>query len=592
MNFFIWGSGRRGRKLLNFIEKINLFLYQYVGYNFYNVIGFIDNNTSCNEFQGYCVYHANDTIWRNENIVISTLKHEEISSFLFGLGYIKDDNLFYYFEVVYSSLLYRHEKEFVNKCFDAAVSQDLLEIIVKTQDHFNINVCKKIDRIIKDRFSINCVHQADFIEAMIFAGILSHDVDNDVNITQKLLLLKSIINPVGMIIIVRMLFSDDLQRAVSEIDIESLKKSQRGDTRNIAFFYSRLCNGGIEKVLSLLTPILADSGYKIILIVQEATNNDYYIPDKIKVVKCRNEEYTDDWYYEIENVMIENEIDVFCDHEYGDAPNAFYTGLFGLLQNRYAVCEIHNASMAFTRGKNSDEIVAMYKTFDRLVVLSTDDEAYWSSMGYKSKYIPNPVSKDYLAERTEIKSIDKDIQILWAGRIAQEQKQVYDIVDIMKYVVEYIPDAVLTVIGTVSNKEDKDLDCLKEKIIQKKLSNNIEFLGYIKDMRPYYLRTRVMLVTSAYEGFPMTVAEGKSCGVPICMYDLPYLELVKDSRGINTSAQRDFKTIATNLVSVLMDDKLYDKLSNEAIASAEAFADIDVGDMWKNLFDEMSSRFE
>ena len=34
------------------------------------------------------------------------------------------------------------------------------------------------------------------------------------------------------------------------------------------------------------------------------------------------------------------------------------------------------------------------------------------------------------------------------------------------------------------------------------------------------------------------------------------------------------------------------KLSNEAIESAEAFADIDVGGMWENLFDEMSSRFE
>ena len=55
--------------------------------------------------------------------------------------------------------------------------------------------------------------------------------------------------------------------------------------------------------------------------------------------------------------------------------------------------------------------------------------------------------------------------------------------------------------------------------------------GYDTDIDSYYRRSELHILTSISETFPMAIAESKSYGMPLVMYELPFVELVRESKG-------------------------------------------------------------
>jgi hypothetical protein len=116
------------------------------------------------------------------------------------------------------------------------------------------------------------------------------------------------------------------------------------------------------------------------------------------------------------------------------------------------------------------------------------------------------------------------------------------------------------------------------------LDDNIAYCGHVTgDTSKMYENAAVHLVTSAYESFGMVIAEGKMNGIPLVLYKMPYLELLKDGKGYIAVENDDTKAAAEAIVNILTDRKLAERLSTEAKQSVQKFINFDYGEAWQNL---------
>jgi glycosyltransferase involved in cell wall biosynthesis len=125
--------------------------------------------------------------------------------------------------------------------------------------------------------------------------------------------------------------------------------------------------------------------------------------------------------------------------------------------------------------------------------------------------------------------------ILFVGRIAA-QKNLPLFIDVIKLITLKKPAIKSTLVGS-----GFDEMMIKDLIHKKKLNKNISMVGASNHPQTYYTNSQVFLLTSDYEGFPLTLMEAISSGCfPVCR-DLPEIRLFFDKY----QSRVLFKTAAT-----------------------------------------------
>ena len=82
----------------------------------------------------------------------------------------------------------------------------------------------------------------------------------------------------------------------------------------------------------------------------------------------------------------------------------------------------------------------------------------------------------------------------------------------------------------------------------------------------------------------MVLLEAKAHGVPIAMYDLSFLTLVKDKKGILTAPVGDIQGVANNIIRLLRDDTLRKACGHAAREDFELHAAYDLQQAWADIF--------
>ena len=104
----------------------------------------------------------------------------------------------------------------------------------------------------------------------------------------------------------------------------------------------------------------------------------------------------------------------------------------------------------------------------------------------------------------------------------------------------------------------------------------------------FYKNASCLLLTSRLEGYSMVILEAKAYGIPVVMYELPYLSLVKDGKGIMASPAGNIKEMSENIVRILEDEECRKQLGKEARESFEFFDGYDLKGNWDNIFKLLS----
>ena len=363
----------------------------------------------------------------------------------------------------------------------------------------------------------------------------------------------------------------------------------RHPVKTIATYYERLSNGGIERVLPFLCSLWKDMGYRVILLTAEApSEKDYPLPEGIERLVIPHVERKNAAQYRERaevwaRIIREYHVDAVVYHSYWRDALLWDELLIKACGVAFVLHQHTIFSRPFLEAKtgiaNSN---VPYEAADALVVLSETDCAFWTYYNGNVHAMMNPFFENISEWEPVFRP--ENHHILWIGRLAN-LKRPLDTIPIMEEVVKEVPDAVLHIVG---EREDGVLKKkLKRKITRAGLSEHIVLEGFMKDVKSWYLSSRVFLSTSAFEGFLLTLAESKMAGIPCVMYELPYLTLCKGNRGILSVPQRDMKAAADALIRLLKDDALCERCGKEARAHIKEVAQFDFKGKWREIFESL-----
>ena len=354
-------------------------------------------------------------------------------------------------------------------------------------------------------------------------------------------------------------------------------------------------NGGAERVACLLCKIWADGGGRVILVTDEEPDaEDYPLPDKVERVVLKNHDYAD--YAKGKNygkraeewaqILRDYEADAVVYHPYWK-PRSFFWDTLTIKANGVAVIGFwHNTFMRgfIEKWERSNNYYAPCELADALVVLSDTDRKFFQYYNGNVHVTINPLTEN-LQDWKRKQFIEKH-DILWLARLVP-QKNPLDLIPIMKDVLLEVPDAVLHIVGKSSDGKIEEI--LGRKIEEEGLEDHVILEGFSTDIKKWYFSSRIFLLTSDFEGYPMTLAESKMAGIPCVMYELPYLTLCEGNRGILPVPQHDTKAAAKAIIRLLQDDAFCEQCGKEARAHIEELAQFDFQKKWREIFESVET---
>ena len=367
--------------------------------------------------------------------------------------------------------------------------------------------------------------------------------------------------------------------------------------KTVALHYRCISNGGAQRVVAQLANLFAQKQqngvgkYRIVLFTEaeiddqteeyalDASVTRIILPERMHNGRDNFEERARILWDAID----EYQIDVFSSSMWVDAAT-FWDML--IIKSHYArpafIMHTHNVCALPWRWDNEavKEMWNSYSMADAVVTLSSVDRMYWHNVNARTYFCCNP-SWYHTADIR--RTTGPGNYILWLGRISAE-KQPLEMVRIMKRVVEDIPDAICHMVGSGDKKIEEGL---RSAIENEGLSKNFIMEGFRVDVDQFYQQADVLMTTSEYEGFTLTLYESAAFGVPSVTYDLPWLEYYRILKGWDTVSQKNDHQAASRIVRLLSDREYWQKQSDAAYASYQAYENLDIEEDWARIFRDL-----
>jgi len=195
----------------------------------------------------------------------------------------------------------------------------------------------------------------------------------------------------------------------------------------------------------------------------------------------------------------------------------------------------------------------------------------------REKYItiPNVVDLSRVKENAGELPLTKTYDLCFFGRLAA-QKSPETFVQILKSVADKLPETNAVMVGHGELTEE-----VKTLAAQLNVLDKITFTGFLKNPFEIVKRSRILVMTSLYEGNCLAVIEAMSLGLPVIARRAPGLEDdVDESCGALCDNEEEFNAA---IFELLTDENLYQKKSLGAEKRARISGDIEkfVSDMEK-----------
>lgn len=375
-------------------------------------------------------------------------------------------------------------------------------------------------------------------------------------------------------------------RRLTELPKYPLKERK---IKTVAFYYWTLGVGGIERVISILAPMLAERGYRVVVITDdEPSDGDFPMPDTVTRVKIENWQYPT--HHNISSriaawkqILKTYEIDVVL-YQAWISHMLLWDMLYLKSINVPVVVHCHGG-FSYPMALAIPQFVELHYVLpiaDVLVTMSIADQAYYSVYHNNVFCIPNPISQSLVdADPTD----GSEHSVVWVGRNSDEKQPEY-VFPIMRSVVAEIPDAKIYLVGDFSH------DRWQRMAKKYGLENSIVFCGKTHDVNQYYHRASVFLSTSQFEGFPMALLEAQAHGLPAVIFDLPNIMAAKPGQGVIPVEMNEYVSAACAIVKLLSNRDIWQKHSSDSRRFFQKMLHYDVCQEWVDLLSGVTRRAE
>ncbi|MGL3151806.1 glycosyltransferase [Microbacterium sp. A82] len=358
--------------------------------------------------------------------------------------------------------------------------------------------------------------------------------------------------------------------------------------RSVALVTSSLRSGGVTMVMLAQAHYLRQAGFEVILVARSGGSDRTLVPAGTTFIELSGRTFVErlqDW----AAICRRHQVDMVIDHQllYTDRWPEF--ALMARAEHARTIGWIHN-SFARPLYDGNDRLSLIEKCSNalaRLVTLSPLDSAYFALRGVShSSYLPNPPSpllNESLSQSTAKKSPAGHIELVWWGRLEDRTKKVLDLIEVAVQLKAFGVSFHLTVIGP--DWEDMTAKRFNAHARRRGVSDCVKAVGPLRGARLTEAidAADAFVSTSIIEGYQLTIAEAQARGLPVFMYELPWLLLTQQNEGVVAVRQSDPRALAAKIAEVAGNPVRYQQLSHAAVEAAKRARDYDFAALYRGV---------
>lgn len=365
--------------------------------------------------------------------------------------------------------------------------------------------------------------------------------------------------------------------------------------------------GGVERVCSMLANELSNSGYEIVLVTLEKSNQLFFPINKdikifqiqsffshsslgrlpvtaYKIKNIRNTIYrirntlcdSPSIAYQLRKILKKESVDTIISVD-TNLMKIVFPATLGLPINLIA-WEHMNFNVNF--GSKSRAIIKQLcaRYSDSIVTLTERDKEYWlKGTSHKSQIItisnpsPFPV-QSHIQEKTKT--------VLAIGRLT-EQKGFDLLLEAWIQVSKVMPDWKLKIVGEGIERAD-----LNEFITLNQLDKCVELVGSTDNISKYYQQAEIFCLSSRYEGFGMVLIEALAFGLPVVSFDCDAGPAeILDGTGSILVPEKDTNELALSLIELMKDDEQRKTISLRSKEKAKIYQPEKITSQWIDILE-------
>jgi len=195
-----------------------------------------------------------------------------------------------------------------------------------------------------------------------------------------------------------------------------------------------------------------------------------------------------------------------------------------------------------------------------------------------TKRIYNPINLEEIQQKVT-ETIDLDFQyVIGMGRFDYKNVKQFDRL-ITTYLESDLPqkNIHLVLIGDGERRAEV------EKVVQN--HPKIHFLGFKENPYPYLKEAKFLILSSKYEGFPMSVIESMACGTPVVAFDCVSgpNEIIQHGKNGLLADNQNFDDLKHKMNRFVTDADLYRSCKEQTLPSVARFSIDKIGKQWLEL---------
>lgn len=185
----------------------------------------------------------------------------------------------------------------------------------------------------------------------------------------------------------------------------------------------------------------------------------------------------------------------------------------------------------------------------------------------KSEILYNIINIDELYKKMSLDNKKYDYDIVYLGRLTRPKNPVR-LMHVFKGIIEKQSKVKIAVIGTGELESETYAEAKKLDIL-----NNVTFLGFQNNPYKMLFDSKLMIMTSLWEGTPMCVLEAMSLGVPVVSTPTDGVKVVIENEKTGILSDND-EILISACCRILDNSELRDEMSKNAKKRALELMDI------------------
>lgn len=182
----------------------------------------------------------------------------------------------------------------------------------------------------------------------------------------------------------------------------------------------------------------------------------------------------------------------------------------------------------------------------------------------KIKNAPNHIDKNEINKLARIETITNKYDLIYVGRLSNE-KNPLKFIEVVNRLINEKKIVKAAIVGDgILRKDCTDL------IKKLNLNDKIDFWGFILNPFPIIRSSKILVITSKWEGFGLVAVEALILGKPVIAPPVGGLiNIVNNKNGALCTSENDY---VKNIISILYDENVYKKKSENAKLTAKSYS--------------------